>query len=177
MALASEQLKRADKTNLADFYNEDEVDLFASYKRHLSLSKEIAKAQYHQEAWLELLIAVECLVKDLYCAVRFATWNNKLPTGLDNKEFYDRFHFKEASVVKSFGHDLKFLTKHLASVISDLGSDADFRKFIEALPADGSWVALRYRNPQSRDRQYKRDFELLTNRLTAVLDGKLRRWK
>ena len=177
MALASEKLNRSDKANLADFYHEDEVDLFPSFKRHLALSKEIAKAQYHQEAWLELLIAVECLVKDIYCAVRFATWKNKLPTGLDNKEFYDRLHFREASVVKSFGHDLKFLTKHLASVVSDLGSDADFRKFIEALPPDGSWVALRYRNPPKRDRMYKRNFELLTNRLSTVLDGKLRRWK
>lgn len=173
MALASEQLKRAGKDNLADFYNEDEIDLFASYKRHLALSKEIAKAQYHQEAWLELLIAVECLVKDVYCAVRFATWNKKFPT----EKFYDRPHFQEASVVKSFGHDLKFLTRHLASVVSDLGSDADFRRFIDALPIGASWVAHRYRHPQSRDPQYKRDFELLTNRLNTVLDGKLRGWK
>ncbi len=68
-------------------------------------------------------------------------------------------------IVKSFGHNLKFLAKHLASVVSDLGSDGDFKKFIEALPADGGWVNLRYRNPQSRDRQYKKDYKLLAHRL------------
>jgi hypothetical protein len=177
MTLTTEQLDRADKQNLADFYNEDEVDLFASYKRHLSLSVKIATAEFYQEAWLELLIAVECLVKDVYCAVRFATWRNKLPSKLEHKEFYERFHFAEASIVKSFGHDLRYLAKHLASVVSDFGSDSDFRKFIEALPADGSWVHRRYRNPQPGDRQHKNTYELLQRRLGTVLVGKLRRWK
>ncbi len=176
MGLVSSNLIRADKKKLANFYNNDELDLFSSYKRHLGLSKVIVQAKYYQEAWLELLIAVECLIKDVYCAVRFAIWGNKLPTNVENKEFYDRFQFVSASVVKSFGHDLRFLASHLGKVVIDLGTDQDFQHFILCLPSDGDWISLRYRNPY-KDSQYKNKYELLEYRLNAILDGKLGSWK
>jgi hypothetical protein len=176
MPLASDQLIRPDKNKLADFYHEDELGLFASYKSHMSAAKVVAGTPHHREAWLMLLVAVECLLKDIYCSVRFAAWGNKLPTTDKNKEFYDRSHFTEAGIVKSFGHDLKFLAKHLSTVVSDFRGDSDFEKFTNSLPSDGKWIGLRYRDPHDAA-WYKDKYVRLEARLLAILEGKFRRWK
>ena len=177
MTLKLTQLKRSGAGDSPTaFYQDGELGLFASYKRHLQIAELLGGIdhQLYRDSWLSLLASIECFLKDVYCIARYQVWKDKSPSTLPHREFYERKRISEVVVAKSFAHNLKELAKYLQALCPDLDSDNPYQNFVLNLP-DNDWTIDRYSNPV--DRTFKVRYETLFRSFKSLLDHSFGEWK
>lgn len=146
------------KILMTKVYLSGEEGFYESYKNHLTVSKElrdINKQELIYVANSELLIAVECFLKDVYCNIRFEIALKKGGLiSLVDASFFEIVDQKtiekklnsEISCKGKFNHNLISVCDFIKDKIPSLKMNANFSSFSSALPTDPNWIESRYKD-------------------------------
>ncbi len=151
----SKTLTRIPAQNIKISYLNGETGYFEAFKRHLQVGSQMAgtptaPSGLEREATQIMFFAVECYLKDVFCALRvhaFGSWD-AMPKSMEAE-------FNKTLGARRFGHDLFALGTAIQEICSNLVSDIDYQLFLTKLPqtdkkskieAD-AWIQSRYHDP------------------------------
>ena len=129
-------------------YFPDEADLWAAYLQHLQVA-EFLSSNFPLEAYRNLVLAVECYLKDIFCCLRYQRFGPTSSFGSSVSipgPLSDRFK-NFLSCKKAFGHDVRMSANTLKAMCNIIDSGNFFKLFVMNLPQGTAWIEERYSPP------------------------------
>jgi hypothetical protein len=136
----------------------DERGYWEAHEQHVEAAHALSVAGHHQQAHRMLAFAVECYLKEVFCAMRhiriglvdkdrqqLTTWDS-LPATVHSQ-------FMQALGAKALKHDFKIIGRALLDLCPDLKGDRYFPGLLESLPK-GNWIEDRYDDPADHGKKH-----------------------
>lgn len=174
MQIGSTVIEKVKSDEIGSDYLADEMEYYAVFLRHFELAHELYQNEkFHREAYIMLLFAVECFLKDIYCVLRFKIivgFNQATQTKF-TKELPDPIRKKTTASLKasSYSHKVNELAQMIQKLCSNLKDDGNYNSFLSQLPPNEDWIHERYDDPMNpRRKNSKEDFNNLDQALNAI---------
>ena len=151
-----------EKSKAADIagsvYFPEEQEFYSAFKRHVANSRSLYSVEKGGEAngsLYSLLMGIECLFKDIFCLLRYASGLDVKSIEFMTRTEQDKMKFESLLGARRFGHELTTKAVFLKKEIADLSISTDFGSLISVLPKDKGWVEQRYKievmpNPEAK---------------------------
>ncbi len=148
------------------WYFDGEDGFYEAHNKHLKAADSLIKKNFYIMSYLELLIAIECFFKDIFCIIRYEILQDY---DLETISYSDNVKWGKRLISKNvFGHDVFSLVYFTQEIFVNLKNNSDYSILRGLLSSErGEWIELRYYDPK---KYLTRDFKNEYNELLSVFN-------